>query len=161
MHLEAHAGLIADCQVEHQVVPADGAVIRLAPGIPAIVGEVHAGRLGLDGERLIALDGDAMRGRHRMLVSGAAVATVVLDADGRLAAEPRVSLLGLSEGEDGGAEEDLVVQAVRAAVGRIPARLLGDDAAVGEAVRIAVRRAVRALTGKKPVAAVHVVRVGG
>jgi ribonuclease J len=86
---------------------------------------------------------------------------VVLDAAGRLAAEPRVSLLGLSEGGDGAAEEELVAQAVQAAVGRISARLLTDDAAVGEAVRIAVRRAVKALTGKKPVVAVHVVRIEG
>ncbi len=49
--------------------------------------------------------------------------------------------------------------AVGAALGRMGKRARRDDAAVREAVRIAVRSAFRDSVGKKPVTTVHVVRL--
>lgn len=52
-HMEAHAELATSCGVRETLVPFNGAVVRLAPGPAEIVGKVHAGRLRLDGQRLV------------------------------------------------------------------------------------------------------------
>lgn len=52
-HLAAHEELGARCGVEQTVVPFDGAVVRLAPGAPAIVGKIRVGRLRRVRERWI------------------------------------------------------------------------------------------------------------
>ena len=52
-HLRAHAELARMCQVPHAIVPENGNMIRLAPGVPEIVDDVTAGRLAVDGDRLL------------------------------------------------------------------------------------------------------------
>lgn len=157
-HLAAHARLAEACQVGQTVVPDNGTVIRLAPGPAEVVGEVQSGRLGLDGNNLIRLDAGRLKIRHRMVFNGAAVATLVLNAQGRLAAEPQVSVQGVFEAEDGEAER-AVVAAVRHAVEGLPAALRRDDETVKETARLAIRRALHASHGKKPVTQVHLVRI--
>jgi ribonuclease J len=157
-HLAAHARLAEDCQVGQTVVPDNGSVIRLAPGPAEVVGEVQSGRLGLDGHNLIPLDAGRLKVRHRMVYNGAAVATLVLDGQGRFAAAPQVTVQGVFEVDDV-TEQDAVVSAVRQAVEGLPPGLRRDDETVKEAARLAVRRALQASHGKKPVTQVHLVRI--
>jgi len=84
--------------------------------------------------------------------------TVVIDAAGRLLAEPQVSVVGLLEEHE---EEPLaVVRAeVRAALASLKAGLAADDEMVRELVRVAVRRGFRKSIGKKPVTQIHLVRL--
>lgn len=140
------------------MVPDNGTVIRLAPGPVEVVGEVQSGRLGLDGNNLIRLDAGRLKTRHRMVFNGAAVATLVLDGQGRFAAAPQVSVQGVYEAEDTVAEA-AVVAAVRRTVEGLPAALRRDDETVKEAARLAIRRALHASHGKKPVTQVHLVRI--
>jgi ribonuclease J len=158
-HLEAHARLALSCQVPEAVVPANGAVIRLAPGRAAKIDEVPAGRLGLDGTALIPLEGETIRFRHRMLHNGAAVATVVVNGEGRLKAEPRVAIQGLFEPEERVAAEAEAAGAVRAALEGLSAADRRDDEAVKDAARIAVRRTLNARRGKKPLTEVQLIRL--
>jgi ribonuclease J len=123
------------------------------------VDNVPTGRLGLDGKILIPLDGAVMRARHRAAWSGAAVATLVLDKAGRLKADPQVTVQGLLDPELDADHLDDVAAAVRTAVTGLSGDDRGDDAAVKEAARLAVRRTLHASHGKKPVTDVHVVRV--
>jgi len=158
-HLEAHADLAEQCQVPDTIVPEDGTMIRLAPGEPDIAGYVPAGRLALDGKRVIDLQGDTMRERHRMIWNGAAVATLILDGRGRLAGDPQIALMGLEEGETLDEARSLVIERVRKEVGRLSADRLVDDDAVREAARVAVRRAMKDYHGKRPATEVHLVRL--
>ena len=58
----------------------NGDVVRLAPGpAPRSSSDVPAGRLGLDGNGLVPLDGTVMRSAIASCWNGAAVATLVLD----------------------------------------------------------------------------------
>ncbi|GIK96080.1 MAG: MBL fold hydrolase [Alphaproteobacteria bacterium] len=157
-HLAAHAKLAQACQVAQAVIPENGAVIRLAPGPAEIVAEVPAGRLGLDGTNLVGLDAGRLKARHRMVFNGAAVATLVLDRQGRLAADPQVTVQGVYEAEDQDAGRS-VLAAVRDAVDGLPPALRRDDGTVREAARLAIRRALHASHGKKPVTDVHLVRI--
>ena len=158
-HLFAHATLARECQVPQAVVAHNGSVVRLSPGKARVIDEVFTGRLALDGTRLINLDSNAIRDRRRMTYHGSAVATVVLDGDNDLLGDPVVSMHGI---EDEETDEDFtpeVIDAVAAAVEKLPARQRNDDEAVSEAARRAVRRTLRNLCGKRPQTEVHLVRV--
>jgi ribonuclease J len=158
-HLMAHARLAQDCQVPQSVVSGNGDVIRLAPGPARKIGEVHAGRLGLDGKVLMSLDGEAMRLRHRMLHNGTAVATLVLDEDGHLIAEPQIAIQGLLEPDEMAEAREDAADAVRTALGKLKPADRRLDAAVKEAARLAIRKSLQSLHGKKPLTEVHLVRL--
>jgi ribonuclease J len=158
-HMLAHAELAKHCQVPKTLIPHEGAIIRLAPGPAEVVDHLSLRKLGFDGQRIVELEGEAVRGRARLSFNGAAMVTVVVDDNGVLQADPHVTLVGLEE-EDRRDEveadlEDLVDETVE----RLSKKARRDDDQLGEAVRIAIRRAVRHLSGKKPVTQVHVVRV--
>ena len=156
-HLLAQARLAEECGVPQTIVTRNGEVVKLAPGPAAVIGEVPVGRLAADGKTLLDPASETIKNRQRMTFNGAALATVVLDAEGRLMAPPRVTVQGVGESD---AQAELC-RKVAEAVSALPARERRDDAAVHEAARIAVRRVVRARYGKRPVTEVHVVRLDG
>jgi ribonuclease J len=158
-HLMAHARLAHDCQVPQSVVSANGDVIRLAPGPAQKIGEVYAGRLGVDGKVLMSLDGEAIRLRHRMLHNGTAVATLVLDDAGFPMVEPQISIQGLLEPEEMEEVRAEAADAVRVALDKLKPADRRLDSAVKEAVRLAVRKTLQNLHGKKPLTEVHLVRL--
>jgi ribonuclease J len=156
-HLLAHARLAEGCAVPQAIVTRNGEVVKLAPGSPAVIGEVETGRLVVDGKALLPLGGEALKNRQRMTWNGAALATIVVDRDGRLKAPPQVTVQGLAE--DAAAMADELRDQVEQTVKDLPARERRDDAALREAVRLSIRRALKAHSGKRPVTDVHVVRI--
>ena len=158
-HLMAQARLAEQCQVPQSVVTRNGEVVKLAPGPAAVIGEVPTGRLVVDGTRLLPSTSEALRSRQRMTFNGAALATIVVDRDGRLQAPPQITVHGLGgEAEDASLTEELQ-QRVANAIAELEPRERRDDAALREAARLAVRRSLRAWHGKKPVTEVHLVRL--
>ena len=161
-HLRAHVALAESCQVRQALLAENGAIVRLAPGRAEIIGEAPAGRLGLDGSRLAPLEGAALKARQRMAFGGLAVAALTLAATGELLADPQVSLHGLPEtAEDGSPVAAEATAAVRSALAAMTLGKRTDDAAVKETARLALRRTIQALCGKKPQIAVHLVRLPG
>ena len=161
-HLRAHVALAESCQVRRAVLAENGSLLRLAPGDPEVIGQVATGRLGLDGTQLTAMGGAALKSRQRMAYNGAAVATIVLDGTGRLVGEPVLTVHGVAaEGEDDGVAKAEAVAAARQALAGLPPAKRGDDQAVREVVRIAIRRSLNARHGKKPLTDVHLVRLPG
>ena len=156
-HLIAHAKLAADCQVPHTVVAENGDMVRLCPGPPGIIDHVETGRLGLDGKNLVALAGGAFKMRHRITLNGAAVATILLDGNGKFAAPPQVTMHGLLG--DSTAVVTQISELIEKNVLGMTAALRRDDEAVRDTVKAAVRRVVQGSHGKKPVTDVHLFRV--
>ena len=158
-HLIAHAELAKQCQVQQAIMPANGQVIRLAPGPAETVATVKSGRLALDGSVLREVGSAVLRDRHRLMYNGAATATVVVDVKGVLKAPPAITARGLLDPEVDAGDIAKVAEAVGAAVKALKAQEKRDDAAVSEAVRRAVRKTIQGLRGHKPVTDVHVMRV--
>jgi ribonuclease J len=158
-HIRHHAELARQCQVPETVIAENGAVIRLAPGPAEIVDFVHAGRLALDGTRMVAMDGTVMAQRRKVLFGGSVAVTVILDHDGLVEAEPQVTAVGLVEEDEEAYVDEEIAAAVRDAIDELPAKRARDDEAVKELTRRTVRRLFRDSHGKKPVTTVHVVRV--
>ena len=158
-HLIEHADLARRCQVPEAVVVGNGQAVRLAPGSAEIVAEVPSGRLAVDGSVLVPIEGPALAERKRLMWNGMAVATIVLNGQGGLVADPQITLQGIA---DDPAIEDLrgmIADAIEDAVEGLPAARRRSDEEVGEAARRAVRRTLRELRGKRPPTEVHVVRV--
>jgi ribonuclease J len=156
-HLVAHAELARECQVPSAFVVDNGSVLRLGPGEPGIIDHVPAGRLAVDGNRIVAIEGETVRGRIRAMWNGFAVVTLVLDAKGEALDMP-ISTSGLFEDDDDPVL-DTVRLAVREGLDKLSAVALRDDDLVAETARIAARRAFRQAIDKRPIIRVHLVRM--
>ena len=161
-HQQEHARIGKECQVPHTLIPADGQIIRLGPGVHEIVTEVQHGRIGLDGKVLRPLVNEVSKDRVKMSYNGAAVITVVLDPRGIAAQAPMVTLMGLDEanGNHGPLDAELA-DVAEDALEAMPKPSRFDDAAVKHAVGQAVRRFLQDTRGKKPLTEVHIVRLAG
>ncbi len=158
-HQAEHARVAERCHVPHTLIPANGQIIRLGPGVHEVVTEVPVGRWGLDGKVLRRLDTGVSKDRRKLGYNGAAVVTIVMDSKGKVMGEPQVSLIGLMEGEALVSLQDDLSALAHDVVEEMPKSSRIDDAAVRHAVALAVRRRINETHGKKPVTDVHVVRV--
>jgi ribonuclease J len=155
-HLAAHAALAQEAGVPAMLLE-DGDMLGLAPGRPEIVGSAPVGRLVVDGARLVPLNGIVMGARRRMLFNGIAVASFAVDGQGRLRGAPRFSAPGLFDDDD--QEARRVAADLADAIDELPAAIRRDDAALTEAARAALRRALGRRLQKRPVVDVHLMRV--
>jgi ribonuclease J len=158
-HLIAHADLARECQVHQPLVVQNGDMVRLTPSGATIVDEVPVGRLASDGRGLLPLSGAALRDRRRVTLNGSAVATVVLDRQGRLAAPPAISMIGLVEEAVATTAAPFFRDAVERAVDALPAAARRDDDLVRDAVRRNLRRTINERFGKRPLTEIQLVRI--
>ena len=155
-HLSAHAALAQEAGATPFLLE-DGDVLSLSGNRPEITDSAPVGRLVLDGARLVPLKGEVMAARRRMLFNGVVVGSLAVDESGRLLGRPRVSAPGLFEPED--SETDRVVNEFADALADLPAPLRRDDAALADAARAALRRALGRRLQKRPLVDVHLLRV--
>jgi ribonuclease J len=155
-HLSAHAGLAQEAGVK-PILLEDGDILRLAPDGAEVVDSAPVGRLVLDGTRLTPFGGGVMTARRRMLFNGVVLASLAVDANGRLRGEPRVSAPGLFDSED--PEIDRIGTEFADAIEDLPQSLRRDDAALGDAARAALRRALGRRLQKRPLVDVHLLRI--
>ena len=156
-HLMAQARLAEKCQVPQTIVTRNGEMIRLAPGPAAPIGEVPTGRLVVDGTQLIAASSEALKSRARLVLNGAALASLVMDRDGKLKAPPQVTVHGLGDESDdlGVRLSDRIAEELQ----KLSTHDRRDDDTVRETTRLALRRSLKAWCGKRPVTEIHLVRV--
>jgi ribonuclease J len=155
-HLSAHAALATELGVE-SVMLEDGDILSLAPGKPEIIDSAPVGKLALDGNRVVPLQGGVMAARRRMLFNGIVVGSLAVDEGGRVMGRAKVSAPGLFEPED--PESERISREFGLAVADLPAPLRRDDAALADAAKAALRRCVGKRLGKRPLVDVHLLRV--
>ncbi len=155
-HLSAHAALAQDAGAK-PILLEDGDILSLAPGPAQVVDSAPVDKLVLDGTRLTPLGGGLMSARRRMLFNGVVLASLAVDAHGRLRGKPRISAPGLFDHDD--PEMDRVSDEFTDAIEELPASLGRDEAAFLDAARSALRRALGRRLQKRPVVDVHVLRV--
>ncbi|MEZ5694291.1 MAG: ribonuclease J [Altererythrobacter sp.] len=143
-HMQEQARLGLSKDIAQAVVQKNGDIVRLAPGKPAKLAEVRAGRLVLDGDIIVPADGEAIAMRRRIAFNGAVF--VALDAG----LQPHIEPLGLPLDED---ETDFINEAkedVVSAIGRLKGSARKDPESIKEAARLATRRAAQRWSGKRP-----------
>lgn len=155
-HLSQHAELAKECGAEPILVE-DGDILRLSGNTPKIVDSAPVGRLAVDGNRLLPIEGGVMGARKRMLFNGVVVASLAVDEAGRIVGRPRVSAPGLFEVE--GPEPGQLADELARGVGELPKGLRREDEALTEAARAVLRKAVGRRLKKRPNVEVHLLRV--
>jgi ribonuclease J len=155
-HLTAHAAL-AEEEGVRTILMEDGDILNLAPGTVEVVDSAPVGRLVLDENRLIPMQGEVMNARRRLLYNGVVVASLAVDQDGDFLGQPRLSAPGLLDSDD--PEAVRVMDDFTDALADLPMSTRRDDDALTEAARTALRRAVGKRLKKRPQVDVHLLRV--
>lgn len=155
-HMNEHANLAESLGAEAHVIE-DGDVLRLGPGRADVVESVPVGRLAVDGDRLLPLDGDVLAARKKMLFNGVVIASFAVDGAGRVLGAPQVSAPGLFDGT--GDEPAQIAADLARAVAELPAPMKREDGVLREAARTAVRRSLGRRLRKRPNVEVHLLRV--
>jgi ribonuclease J len=155
-HMNEHANLAESLGAEAYVIE-DGDVLRLGPGTPDIVESVPVGRLAVDGDRLLPLDGDVLAARKKMLMNGIVVASLAVDGSGRVLGQPQIAAPGLFDGADEGTAQ--IAADLARVLGDLPGPTKREDGPLREAARNAVRKAVGRRLRKRPSVEVHLLRV--
>ncbi len=158
-HQMEHARLAKEAGVPASIIPENGQIIRIGPGVHEVVAEVPVGRIGMDGKILRRLDRETVKHRRKLSYNGAAVVTLVLDQRGRIMSDPQVTLLGLEDEQFLKPLRADLAQAVLDAVEGMSKAARTDDGAVQGEIRQAARRFLSETHGKKPLLEVHLVRV--
>jgi len=158
-HLQAHAELAMECQVGDALIIENGDVVRLDPQGASVEGQVTAGRVGIDGKRLLPLNGNVLQQRRRVGNQGGLVATVIVDRAGGLAAPPQVAMIGLVEKGDADDMTTKLRDAVTATVESLPKAMRRDDDAVKDAANRALRKVINERIGKRVLIEVQLVRL--
>lgn len=139
--------------IPRAIVQSNGDVVRLAPDGPQTIGDERTGRLVLDGDTIIAADGETLSQRRRMSWYGVISIAVALDGDNNLLGDPVIRLLGLPIEAD---VDDFLAEASAAAENAVK-DWRGDLSDLRENLRLAVRRVATSWTGKKPIVEVLIV----
>ncbi len=155
-HLSAHAALAKEAG-STPIMLEDGDILSLTGNRPEVTDSAPVGRLVLDGNRLVPLTGGVMAARRRMLFNGIVLASVAVDEEGELLGRPKISAPGLFEPED--SESERVTKDFAQAFDDLPDALRLDDAALLDAAKAALRRALGRRLQKRPLVDVHLLRV--
>ncbi len=160
LHLHAHAQLARSLGVSEVLNCYDGHVIRLAPGPAERVGEVPFGRLYKDARLLLTEETRTLRERRKLSYVGAVSVALAVDRQGQIAGAPCVEISGVPERGEGGIDMlEHVLDTVVNTLDNMPKARRRDADALADSLERAVRGAVNAVWGKKPVCHVHVVEV--
>ena len=153
-HMVAHAAFARAHGIAHGLVPTNGNVVRLAPEGPALIGQVPSGRLVLDGDDILPADSQTLVSRRRMAQNGFVTTTLILDAAHRQIA-PAVIVIAGVPGQDDPTLLEICQDAVADGLQLARGKYRASSDKITEAVRIALRRAIRDYCGKKPVTEVR------
>lgn len=155
-HLSEHAALARQCGARSVLIE-DGDMLRLGPGEAEVCEGAPTGRLVVDGNRLLPLEGGVIAARKRMLFNGVVMASLAVDQAGKVLGTPQVSAPGLFEGTD--LEPAQLASDLARAVMELPSGLRRENDALREAARAVLRKAVGKRLRKRPSVEIHLLRV--
>jgi ribonuclease J len=159
LHLAEHGDLARRCGA-NVVLCRNGDLVRIAPGKPAIIDEVPAGRIYKDGSLLVQAEARTVADRRRLSFAGIVTVALAVTDSGQLAADPEIDLIGIPENAANGEPmADVAYHAVLDTFESLSKPRRRDPDSVAEAVRRGVRAAVASRWGKRPPVTVHVLIV--
>ena len=160
-HIREHVKLALELQVPEAIGPTNGDLVRLAPGPAAIIDEVPAGRLYVDGANIVPAEDNALKDRRRLGAEGAVHVTLALGEKNSIVAGPTISVRGISMADEEDFELALeeLQEVAEAAFKRLKREEREDDDAVEGALMRAVRKAAQTLWRKRPIVDVSVLRL--
>lgn len=159
MHMSEHVKLAKSWGVEHAFKMENGIVMKLAPGEPEKIAMVEHGIYGLDGMFYRAPDCNVMKQRRKMRREGIVFISLIVEFKG-LAEDPIVLAPGLLDPKE---DNDIIQEIIASIHDRLGESLQGrnkiTDQTVIQITRGAVRKVLKAETGKKPSIEIALVRL--
>lgn len=161
VQLDAHADFANDCQVPQTLVPSNGTVIRLAPGVPEVIDHIETEVLAVDQKRIIKADHQSISARRKLQYTGTVHVSMALDERGEVLGRIKLETVGLLDLTNAGEEhiEDNLEKEILDILDDMTWEDRMDDHFIQEELRIGVRRFCDHLLGIKPKTSVHVLRV--
>lgn len=160
--MEAHADFVEEhCGITKTLVPENGMVIEITADSMKRVGQVKSGLLAIEGKRIVAIDHEAILARKRIMWNGSAVVTVVIDGEGKLLSDPKVTALGLMDenSDTDTAHLQELIEEISKKIKSVPKTVRQNDDELSEVIRITTRRFFQELSDRKPQTRVHLVRI--
>src|SRR3989338_145260 len=158
-HIAEQAVLALESGVPYVIQPHNGDLISLTSKGPKLIEKVPFGRLALDGRKLIPYHGEIMHERHRLMSTGHALVTLLLEPRGTFKFPPSVLLIGITEGEHREILKAHCIGAIEEAFLALPIEDRESDDIVSEAARLATRRVLFDYYGKKTLTHVQLFRL--
>lgn len=150
-HLLEHAARAREWGAKDAEIVRNGIIVEIDGQGLRRGDEIDCGRMYRDGKLLVAEGKGVVMSRRRMQNAGHVTVGLMVDEDGDLTAEPKVSMRGMpwiDESENALAVR--IVEDVESAVGQMAGRLRPGSEALERAVVRTVRRAARDMWGKQP-----------
>ena len=98
-HMSSHAALAQEAGATPFLLE-DGDLLSLSGNRPEVTDSATVGRLALDGNRLVPINGGVLTARRRMLFNGMVIASIAVDADGHVRGTPKGTAPGLFEPDE-------------------------------------------------------------
>ena len=134
--------------------------MRLAPGVPGLIGETPNGRLYKDGDVILTENDGAIRERNKLSFAGVISIALAVDKKGDMVGDPDVVFAGVpSRGKAGEEMGSVIDEALFATFEGLPRQRRRDADTISTALERSVRSAVNMVWGKKPIVHVMVVSV--
>ncbi|MGF1619426.1 MAG: ribonuclease J [Rhodomicrobiaceae bacterium] len=151
-HLETHVAFAREHGIEALSKVRNGSIVKLLPGEAGIIDDAPVGRIYRDGDLLIPDGDDCVRERRKSSFVGSATVSVVISRGGEIVVDPTAALVGIPKvAANGETFHEIAEKAAIGAIEGIPRARRKSAELVGEAVRKAVRAAINAAWGKKPI----------
>ena len=158
-HLLEHEKLAKECRVPFTFVIKNGDLVQLDKDDPKVLGIAETGILVADGKRLLSIGEDIFKKRRKIMESGSAVVTVVIDKHFRVVGNPIVSSFDLFDKVNDASDVEQLSEAIKLAVEDMEKSRRNNDEAIKDTVKVALRRKLEFEYGKKPIVNVHLVRL--
>ena len=160
-HLVEHAKWAKRWGVAHAQVAPNGTMVRLSGNSPGTIEHIETGRVYLDGSSHVGAFDGVIRERLKLARQGHVVASIVLDDDGDLLADPEVRCFGApKDGPDWSAPlDEMIAEAVDDALEGAPAKQRRSDKGAEEIAARAIRQVTGRHWGKRPVVTVMLTRL--
>ena len=160
-HIIEHAAFAESLQVPNSVTPRNGDLVHLAPRAPFVVDTVPAGRLHLDGNRLVPENSAGLMERRRLSYGGQLTVSMAILENGRVQDGPYVTARGFSENDGGQLDDslDVLEEAADHALESASRKDMASDEAIERLMVRRLKRTCDKLFGKRPSIDVHILRV--
>ncbi|MBP9752354.1 MAG: ribonuclease J [Proteobacteria bacterium] len=146
------------CGIKETFIPLNGMIIDLLKGHSRLVDKVETGKLGVDGNSLVAMDSYLIKDRTRMSIHGVLFATIYHTSDGYLTRAPMISIIGLT---DDSAEHAEIISEIEPIIRSQMNVTYSSKSECHKAIESALRSYMFKNFEKKPLMCLHLVKEQG
>lgn len=163
VHIHEHVKLAKKNGIKQAVEVENGSVVLLDPNNAKVISKVESGYLAVDGNYLLSVESPIFKARRRMRESGIAVASVVINKKGLLAANPMLSMPGLLDPKEDMALVNLIKNDIKelVTIQQSQAKKALSDEQIIEAIKGTIRKTLKQEINKSPVIIVNLEKAIG